>query len=199
MNKYIFILIILSLWSCSENKVSKKSDSKPTSGTEYLDIPFDTNSVIASLIFNDSGSIINSTFRNNRSDLKMKTDTIDLIFMAYACDCPDWLNFNDYKKNNYSNTNLHGYYIEAADKKLIIDERLFVSGNIVRFIGREYKELCYPDNANFIDPNPPKGRVFRYYSFKFLRPFVVWGPKIFDSVDVFTGDTISYSTKLTIK
>ena len=188
--------LIIPLYFVASSKFLFQKSSKDSG---VLNIPFDTNEVISSMTFKDSLNLLNSFSKDNRNNLKIKLDTIDLIFMAYACDCPDWLNFNEYKKTHYPNTNINSYYIEAADSSLIIDQRLFVSGNIVRFIGREYKELCYPDNARFIDPNPPKGKVFRYYSYKLLRPYRVWGPEILDSVDELTGDTISFSTQLTIK
>ncbi|MCA6361691.1 MAG: hypothetical protein IM638_01520 [Bacteroidetes bacterium] len=56
-----------------------------------------------------------------------------------------------------------------------------------------------PKNGDFTVPNPPKGKVFRYYSYEIIRPYSVWGPEVFSEVDPETGDSLSATTILTVK
>lgn len=146
--------------------------------------------------------------------LNNKIDTLELMYVSYACDCPNWVDPVEYEKAEAlrgrskieSDSDMlmfiqknYAYYIEPADEDLKINWKATYNRNMVRFIGRSYNESGYPDKAEFIDPNPPKGKVFRYYSFEILKPYKVWGPRIFKGKDEISGDSLFHLSVLTVK
>jgi len=111
---------------------------------------------------------------DHKDALSAELDTMELTYMAYACDCPSWVQLNEHDQNTGLKTGLaadSSYYIEPADTSLLIDDRLRIAGNTIRFIGRKYMNMRIPDNAEFTDPEPPAGIVLRYYSYQVLRPY----------------------------
>ena len=90
----------------------------------------------------------------------------------------------------------YGFYIEAAERALAISDRLCVNGTKIRFVGREYRDRRLPEDSDFTIPNPPKGRVLRYYAYEVLRPYKVWGPLVLIPEN---GDSILSPTILTVE
>jgi hypothetical protein len=117
---------------------------------------------------------------DTKTGLKNELDTLDLIYMQYACDCPDWVIIDKYKefeankKSELWDLNKFSFYIEPAVDQVAVPDEFFLSHNTIRLIGKEYDRLGYPKNPNFMDPNPPKGRVFRYYSYEVLEPYRIF-------------------------
>lgn len=178
MKKYILPALILPvtlLISCGPaKKVKGKNEYLSVKDTLYL--PFDTSTVISML--NMEESLLPG--RNIMDSL----DTLELVYMAYACDCPDWVTpgMDDLPSSDTAVMN-KSYYIEHGSNKL--NERFFVAGNRVRFFGRLRSEQDWPQDAVFTSMNPSKGKVFTYYGFEVLRPATVWGPYYH------TGDSVT--------
>ena len=101
-------------------------------------------------------------------------DSIELIRIPYACDCPDWKKYNAYRTDtgvSYSDTN--NFYIESTGNEDFVGkmERPFVR---VMLYGKIDTLRRYPKNANFIDPDPPMGRVFIYSAYSIIDSGVVY-------------------------
>jgi len=111
------------------------------------------------------------------------------MYIAYACDCQDWvipLEYNKIHNQNYGDRkglgddylefdlDKYGFYIEPIIPELEIDVSILVSGNRVRFVGAESSELRLPENADFMDPFPPIGKVLRYHSYEVIEPYQSW-------------------------
>jgi hypothetical protein len=191
---------------------SKKNNTKQNE--ELLIVgDIDTAKIISQLAINESVSHLELSNEkiNNLAD---NLDTLDMTYYFGFCDCQQWivseihnkaLNENAYldeldpRGQTEFNLDKHGYYIEAANKELEIDWRTEVNGTAIRFIGRVYNDKRLPKDGDFTVPNPPKGKVFRYYSYQILRPYKIWGPYKFIEVDKETGDSIMETTILTVK
>lgn len=128
------------------------------------------------------------------SEAHEKLDTITLEYKSFACDCPQW-QISSYDTGLF--LDIH-YYIEPKNVNLELP-RLLVAGTRVKFIGKEYKELRYPNNAKFTDLNPPKGKVFRYFSYEVLKPYKVWAARKFDYVDLVSGDSSFIPIQVTVR
>jgi hypothetical protein len=203
----ITLIVVLAAFSCqtAENKTPAKS--------RMLVGDFDTAKVIVQLAIKESAARLDLLLEK-RNMLPEQTDILELTYYFAFCDCQHWILADIHNKAKTQNTNLdvldargqvqfnldeHGYYIEPAAKDLEIDERVFVNGTTIRFIGREYPAKRLPENGAFTVPNPPKGKVFRYYSYEILHPYYVWGPAKFEEIDAKTGDSVSATTILTVK
>jgi hypothetical protein len=177
------LLALPLLFSCSPQENSH--ETKPT----------DTTALLSQIHITESQSDL-SLENEIISGLPEKTDTIELTYYFSFNDCQRWILSSKYIKafqkslqmENYDprgqiefNTDSLAYYIENASEKLKLDERVFVNGNTIRFIGRNYLFKRLPDGDEFTVPNPPKGKVFRYYSYEILHPYKVWGPQVLDT------------------
>ena len=141
---------------------------------------------------------------DSRKALLGEMDCLELRYMAYACDCADWLDpvGHAYAQSispqiGHQYAFYEGYYIEPAHESLALKDYTRQPGNNVKFFGKLYKEKGWPRNPRFIDPDPPKGKVFRYYAFEIQRPFAIWGPKVLIEGGPEDGGTSASS--LTIK
>lgn len=190
----------------------KKSDQKETE-TFMIREPFDTAQVLSDL------EIIENAARFDLIDEELKhlssqIDTIDLTYFFGFCDCQRWIRSDIYNnalnngmrpdKNDSRgqvafNIDKHGYYIEAASDDLTINWRAEVNGTRIRLIGREYTVKRLPENGGFTVPDPPKGKVFRYYSYEILRPYKVWGPHKIIETNPTTRDSTTEPTVLHVK
>ncbi len=158
MNFRFVCLFVAILCSCTN--AEKKGESENTT-LQYNEISLIKS--LPELIAND-----------HKDALSAELDTMELTYMAYACDCPSWVQLNEHDQKTGLKTGLavdSSYYIEPADTSLLIDNRLMVAGNTIRFIGRKYMNKRIPDNAEFTDPEPPSGIVLRYYSYQVVRPY----------------------------
>lgn len=204
--KLIIAFLAFSMVACQSNV----KEIEHTEAGDSLSIPIDTTKAIADLHLNESVSRLDLIRRDCKKGLK-NLDTIELLYMEFACDCQQWVDRNEYNRWHYLterkgqdskqivfDLDKYGYYIEPADKDLEIIWNAFMAGNIVKFIGKEYNKIGYPDNAKFMDSNPPKGKVFRYYSYEIQRPFRVWGPETFAGIDGITGDSMRCCRTLTV-
>jgi len=207
---YITIGIILTLTSCQT--VENKNEQKHTDTNEELLIvgDIDTAKIISQLEIKESASRMDLS-SEKIANLSDQLDTLELTYYFGFCDCQRWivseihnralseeLNLDELDPRGQIEFNLdkHGYYIEASNKELKIDWRTEVNGTTIRFIGREYKDKRLPEDGEFTVPDPPKGKVFRYYSYQILRPYQVWGPHKLTEIDKETGDTSQQSLDL---
>ncbi|MDY3318268.1 hypothetical protein PG661_04795 [Riemerella anatipestifer] len=203
----------MTFLSCqtSENKGEPKDSLQ---NEEILIIgDIDTAKVISQLAIKESGSRLDLS-NEKIGSLADNLDTLELTYYFGFCDCQRWIISEIHNRALTENANLdkldprgqiefnldkHGYYIEAANKELEINWRTAVNGTTIRFIGREYIDKRLPKDGEFTVRNPPKGKVFRYYSYQILRPYQIWGPHKLTEIDKETGDSIKKPTILTVK
>lgn len=210
---YIVIGIILTLMSCHavDNKVEQKLIGSTAETVIIGDI--DTAKIISQLAIKESASRLD-LLNEQVDNLPVRVDTLELTYYFGFCDCQRWIVSEIYKQALGGDSNLdeldprghiefnldkHGYYIEAVNKELEIDWRTEVNGTTIRFIGREYLDKRLPKDGGFTIPDPPVGKVFRYYSYQILRPYQVWGPDKFIELDKETGDSVKEKIILTVK
>lgn len=201
----ICLLLIVSLISCQHTG----KDVETSSNEQAKNTRIDTAQAIANMNIREKLFVSDLLENDMKTGLQNRIDTVELMYIAYACDCPHWVVASEYRRVdslNYGknknptdayvdfNNAEYSYYIEPASKELLLPEFICVNGNIIRFIGRTYIKSGYPADADFMDPNPPKGKVFRYYGYGIIRPYKVYGVEIGETVD-----SIEASSELTVK
>jgi len=96
--------------------------------------------------------------------------TLDLEYVAWACQCANWTMPSDIDK--YKDTGKlsdHSIFIEPADSSLVLPDTLAYSGDLIKFTGQFYKEKGYPKNYERTEETVDKARVFRYKKYKVVR------------------------------
>lgn len=186
MHKLIFGIFFSALFSACQpaDKSSNEQDDNAR---------IDTAQVIADMNIRKKIFTQELFDTDSAKGLQQQIDTIELMYIAFACDCPRWVVAAEYNRIDSLNNGKHrdptdnfvefndaefSYYLEPADKKLTLPDYVEVNGNRIRFTGRKYLKSGYPANADFMDPNPTKGNVFRYYGYEIIKPFKVWGPQV---------------------
>jgi hypothetical protein len=203
----ITLIVVLAAFSC------QTAENKTPATSRMLVGDFDTAKVISQLAIKERVSRLDLVDKDIMPP-QMPIDTLELTYYFAFCDCQRWILADIHNKAKTQNDNVdeldargqlqfnldeHGYYIEAADSSLELDWRVGVNGTTVRFIGKEYMDKRLPKNGDFTVPNPPKGKVFRYYSYEIIRPYSVWGPEVFSEVDPETGDSLTETSVLIVK
>lgn len=157
--------------------------------------PFDTAHIISQLNFKDS--MIDMGLLLNDKDEKVcsKIDTLELTYIAYACECASWVVAEEFEKNyknnypdgenpsdNFKKFNLteYGYYIEPATEDIALPEYLIWTGNKITFLGRFFKGKRKGGSDEPSWTKKEEYKVFKYYGYKMHRPYEVLGPLIPD-------------------
>lgn len=210
---YISLLFVLLISACQSSESNRKNEHEKVQLPNRLVGKFDTASIISALGIKERASRLD-LLSENIIPANKKLDTLELTYYFSFCDCQEWIPATIHKKMLAQHKDLDkldprgqikfnldedGYYIEEADSSLEIDYRTGVNGTTIRFIGKEYMGKRLPKNKGFTVPNPPVGRVFRYYSYEIIRPYFIWGPEVFTEIDPETGDSLTEPSILTVK
>lgn len=177
MRLYLYVLVILAFCiRCNQ------SDSKnPLIGS------IDTAKVIREANIVESYSEIPDSLNN-------KLDTITLAYIAFACDCPNYVNLTSQDSVQHFR---EAYYLEPASVALIIPELLLFNRNEFELVGLVTQKNGLPKYHSFTDPNPPTGPVFTYWSYKVKRPFTFYGPKVKEVGGL--GDTAEIASQIRVQ
>lgn len=107
----------------------------------------------------------------DKGALKDEVLTLDLTYIAWACDCANWATFEDIKRFPHNSGDSLAYmsvFIEPASEDLVLPDTLGYSNNLIRFTGSFYEKRGFPENYYSIE-NPDEARVFRYTAFQVLK------------------------------
>ena len=110
-----------------------------------------------------------SYFKTN--SLEEKEQTIELSYIAWACDCANWATAEDIQKyhdNSGDSLADHSIFIEPADATVSLTDTLGYNGDIIKFTGQFYKEKGFPKEYRSQE-KPDKARVFRYTKYQVIE------------------------------
>lgn len=125
------------------------------------------------IIYLSSCSDINT--KTHITDNTSNLDTLTLINLGYACECPDWFDYHVYEslgrderdKISHELDFQNSYYIERHDSNSLLCNDY--SRRIVEFIGKIDTTPRYSKDEDYQEPSPPKGKVFIYSSFRVIE------------------------------
>jgi len=125
--------------------------------------------LILTLIF----LIFSSCFVENK--LEEKEQVLELEYIAWACACANWVTTED--RERYENDENSGdalsnltFFIEEANKSLILPDTLGYANDIIRFTGRFYKKKGFPKGVR-TEPEEhlEKAKIFRYTKYEVVK------------------------------
>jgi hypothetical protein len=136
---------------------------------------------------------LHPTFFDYPYHLSEKEETIELMYVAWACDCAEWAKPSDVKQfsdNPGDTLSKLSIFIEAAQPELKIPEayKIGCCGNRIRFTGRFYMDKGIGRDYGIQFEKPDKARVFRYTKFELIKPYTAW--------DFDAPDSSNYKIKL---
>jgi len=104
-------------------------------------------------------------------ELEDTTRTLDLTYIAWACQCANWATEADIKKSQDDGDKLadKSIFIEPADNALELPDTLGYSGDLIKFTGQFYKDKGYPKKYLKIEMQVDKAKVLRYTKYQVLR------------------------------
>ncbi|MFM2385471.1 MAG: hypothetical protein RL660_228 [Bacteroidota bacterium] len=201
------LIIMCIVTSCSYS-AKNQHDIKSSKGRQAkIDTTSQKELVLAKSKMNCSLLIYTDT----NSDLSIDIDTLELIDLRFACDCASWFDSASYAKETHSSSRLthldyntkvfrkHVYYLEAASKELDLSSLLLKAHTKVVFYGRKYNKETLPNDNQLQDPNPPAGKVFRYYGYEIIRPFRVYAKQSFSDSTIVESEVDHEVQMLTIE
>lgn len=181
-----------------EEEKSSFKDWTDESGA-WLNSPLDTAQLLANMNLVDKVNRVDLMKTDpEKSLLSEKIDTFEMYRVTYGCVCADWnvINCDNTSEDSYSGP--CQYYMEPAHKNLEIKIPYDQLNSHVRFIGKKY--LKNAEDGDYGESSHA-GQRFKYYSFEFIKPYMVFGPRKNDTVFQNNGrDTIlqTFSTYLTV-
>ena len=104
-------------------------------------------------------------------DLENKTQTIELSYINWACDCADWATPEQLTKlaDNINDTLAKAsVYIEPIAKSKELPDSIYCTGTTVKFHGQFYKHKKFPKNYFSVEL-PGRAKVFRYDNYEIVK------------------------------
>jgi len=108
---------------------------------------------------------------NEKNSLNEKVETIELTYIAWACDCANWATKNDLKRysENIGDSLAHrSIFIEPANQSIELADTLGYSNDIIKFTGQFYEKKGFPKDYQSFE-NPDKARIFRYSDYEVVK------------------------------
>lgn len=108
------------------------------------------------------------------SNLSDNSETIELDYINWACDCPDFAEANSNTQNpDYEIREEDCFYIEAARPDSAVPQAFYDSLHFdyrLKLHGSFYKDVVVPADYEAKTPErPEKGRVFRYTEYELVK------------------------------
>lgn len=99
-----------------------------------------------------------------------EVDTILVRYVAFACTCPD-----HELVDTAGHEGIAAFYLQPMGNCPEIPWRSQVSGNTFELIGQRSRIKMWPDDSM----GPPElGYHFRYFAFRIMHPYRIWGPHV---------------------
>jgi len=105
------------------------------------------------------------------NSLEEKEQTIELSYIAWACDCANWATIEDIRKFNDNDQDAlaeRSIFIEPADASLALPDTLGYSMDVIKFTGHFYKKKGFPKDYSSQE-KPDKARIFRYTKYQVVK------------------------------
>jgi hypothetical protein len=108
------------------------------------------------------------------ANLSDKTEVIEVFYVNWACDCPDFAEANSNTQNpDYEIREEDCFYIEAAHPDSAVPQAFYDSLHFdyrLKLRGSFYKDVGVPADYEAKTPErPEKGRVFRYTEYELVK------------------------------
>lgn len=103
--------------------------------------------------------------------LEYREQTIEVSYIAWACDCANWATLADIKKYQRESRDTLAklsIFIEPADASVALPDTIGFNGDVVKLTGRFYAKKGFPKGYQSSE-YPDKARVFRYTHYKILE------------------------------
>ena len=106
--------------------------------------------------------------------LSGKTETIEVSYVNWACDCADFIETKFYRQNpNYEAREEDCVFIEPSMERNKIPDDYFDKGHFKYYLklsGQFYVDKGFPNSYDRKTPEKPeKAKVFRYDSFELVK------------------------------
>ncbi len=144
-----FLPLLLLIFSCSpnadqSNKRIPTSDTTPIQHTVDKDISDPTNTLTG------------------------KTETLELSYIVWGCDCANWVTPADFDKYKDAELNEHCIFIEPATDSLSLKVPSYFDPfkHKIKIKGQFYKNPDYPKGTVQSEERLEKAKVFRYTELK---------------------------------
>ena len=142
--KFTLTLFIIINFFCTPNEKDKTTDHPAPDNTDY--------------------------YPENTSPLESKIRTINMTYIAWGCECANWIENDKYDHYEDENTLAqNSIFLEPADPGLGLPDTLGYSGDIIQFTGQFYSDKGYPKKYPVSEQKPEPARVFRYTSYTVVK------------------------------
>jgi predicted RNA-binding protein len=81
---------------------------------------------------------------DNKGVLVGEVETLEMQYIAWACDCANWATKDDLEKYNGDSLAEQCIFIEPANEKLELPDTLGYSMDVIRFKGQFYENKGFP-------------------------------------------------------
>ena len=114
------------------------------------------------------------TIFDRPSGLTEEIKTIEVSYINWACDCPDFIETKYYKNNfSYKSKEEDCIFIESANPSINVPDNFYSKGHFekhLRLTGQFYKKIGIPKAyKQKTSEKPDKANVFRYYKIEIIE------------------------------
>jgi|GEM_PF-4653570 len=100
--------------------------------------------------------------KDSTNQLRDQTDTLELRFLVWGCECPNWIAVTDYEKAEISGGMIdYCMYLESGNQELKLPADFDPETQRIRVVGRFYEKTAYPAERLPSEETVRKARIFR--------------------------------------
>lgn len=108
--------------------------------------------------------------KDSTNKLLPKKDTLELRYLIWGCECPNWISLTDYKIAQQSGKlNKYCIYIESKNGAYQLPEDFDPEKHSVQLTGHFYEKEDIPDELLNSEEPAAKARIFQFTEMKIAR------------------------------
>jgi hypothetical protein len=117
----------------------------------------------------------NTTFMDKPGKLNTNIETIEVSYVNWACNCPDFIETKYYKQNlDYDTKEEDCIFIEPAYDSLKVPESFYIEdhfNHVLKLTGNFYAGKGIPESyeKKTDGEKPDRARIFRYYKIEIVE------------------------------
>jgi hypothetical protein len=102
--------------------------------------------------------------------LEEKEETLELTYLAWACECANWATPDDIARYHDEGDSLAdlSIFIEPANESLQLPDTIGYSGDIIKLTGHFYTKKGFPKGYKSFE-QPDRARVFQYTNYEIIH------------------------------
>jgi hypothetical protein len=108
--------------------------------------------------------------KDSMNKLLTKIDTLELKYVIWGCECPNWIAVSDYRlADKKGNLIRYCIYLEPTQKDFKLPDSFDPEKHMLKVVGQFYEKEAIPEELIGSEEQPGKAKIFRFSSSEIIN------------------------------